>query len=321
MTNKVICLAVALIFFVSSVRLFADSSILPDQDTTTISTPESLSKEEAELLQSISNQTIQNIDALKQSGAGSNPVKVADVTNTLAGALKPFSGKKSAALKDSAGIPAAESITNQENLSGLSGFLGFLDSGVSDTGKETEAMESQGILDSITKGKPLNWKPTFDKENKTDVTVSEFEQTLLQKIETLRTEIEAETSAEENFVVLDAVDFTRQMRVIHLLLNPPPRLHPWLKWLLYASRLTPKMLEFYYAALAKRDQIYELAAQSNGKLKIRYQGKILNVPIFVWPDQAEGSYELIMVSNNVELPNQNPVLPAVSLTGILNPAK
>jgi len=55
------------------------------------------------------------------------------------------------------------------------------------------------------------------------------------------------------------------------------------------------MLDLYYKALAKRDQIYLLAARSEGKLKIRYNHKIMETPVYIWPDQAEGPYELVMV--------------------------
>lgn len=100
---------------------------------------------------------------------------------------------------------------------------------------------------------------------------------------------------QEEVIVLDAVNFTAQIREIYQLLNPSARLHPWLKWLLYSSRITPQMLELYYSALRKRDQIYMLAAKGNGELKIRYRGRIVDIPIFVWPDQAHGLYELVVI--------------------------
>jgi hypothetical protein len=100
---------------------------------------------------------------------------------------------------------------------------------------------------------------------------------------------------QSDIVILDAVDFTNQIKAIHRLLNPPTRLHPWLKWLLYLSRVSPEMLQLYQAALEGRDRIYTLASKSDGRLKIRYQGRIMDVPIFVWPDDAEGYYELVMV--------------------------
>src|SRR3989338_796689 len=99
----------------------------------------------------------------------------------------------------------------------------------------------------------------------------------------------------EDVIVVDVVNFTREIRDIHRLMNPPQRLHPWLKWLLYLNRVTPEMLEFYQAAVERRDRIYTLASRSDGKLKIRYRGRVLDVPIFVWPDEADGAYELVMV--------------------------
>jgi len=105
----------------------------------------------------------------------------------------------------------------------------------------------------------------------------------------------SQKNREQDFVVLDEVEFTRGIKLIHALLNPPSQLHPWLKWLFYASRITPAMLDLYYKALAKRDQIYLLAARSEGKLKIRYNHKIMETPVYIWPDQAEGPYELVMV--------------------------
>lgn len=116
---------------------------------------------------------------------------------------------------------------------------------------------------------------------------------------------------QEEVLVLDAVNFTPQIRGIYQLLNPPARLHPWLKWLLYSSRITPQMLEAYYSALRKRDQIYMLAAKAKGKLKIRYRGKVLDVPIFVWPEQAHGLYELVVIRRQEasEGKLETPVLP------------
>jgi hypothetical protein len=113
------------------------------------------------------------------------------------------------------------------------------------------------------------------------------------------------------FVVLDAIDFTQQIKAIHRLLNPPHRLHPWLKWLLYLNRVSPEMLQFYQAALEGRDRIYTLAAKSNGKLQIRYQGRIISVPIYVWPDEAEGAYELVLVRDRTPV-GSNSALPTVS---------
>jgi hypothetical protein len=98
-------------------------------------------------------------------------------------------------------------------------------------------------------------------------------------------------------VVLDAVEFNSQIRAIHKLLNPPARLDPLLKWLLYLNRLTPEMIELYQAALEKRDRIYLLASRSQGKLKIRLNGKIMSDAVYVWPDQ-DAHYELVAVASD-----------------------
>jgi len=101
-----------------------------------------------------------------------------------------------------------------------------------------------------------------------------------------------------NFVVLDSLEFTPELRYIHTLMNPPAYFHPWLRWLLYSSRLNPEMVKRYQEAMAHRDRIYLQAAQSDGNLKIRYDGKILTDPLLVWPDEAMGLYELVAEQPN-----------------------
>ncbi|HLD56086.1 MAG TPA: hypothetical protein VJA00_00545, partial [Candidatus Omnitrophota bacterium] len=131
---------------------------------------------------------------------------------------------------------------------------------------------------------------------------------------------EAFVSAEATDVfVLDVVDFTNQIQAIHRLLNPPDRLHPWLKWLLYLSRVSPEMLQFYQAALEGRDRIYTLASKSDGRLKIRYQGRIMDIPIFIWPDDAEGSYELVMVRDQRALTSSHSSAPVAQAGSALPP--
>lgn len=112
----------------------------------------------------------------------------------------------------------------------------------------------------------------------------------------------------EEEVVVDAVEYTPEIRATHLLLNPPRRFHPFLKWLLYTGRLTPTMLELYYGALEKSDRMYKSAAQSHGALRIRYQGKFLDPPVYLWPDQADGRYELVAMERRER--NQPRVIPA-----------
>jgi hypothetical protein len=94
--------------------------------------------------------------------------------------------------------------------------------------------------------------------------------------------------------ILDTAHFSEETRRTHQLLNPPKNLHPWLKWLLYSSRLDKKMVLNYYATLKKRDQIYQRAVKSSGQLGIVYQGKVFrDIPPFVTPDWADGDYSLV----------------------------
>ena len=110
-----------------------------------------------------------------------------------------------------------------------------------------------------------------------------------------KTQAEFANLDHEEAVVLDSVNFTREIKGIHYLMNPPGRFHPWMKWLLYTSRITPEMLEVYYSALNKSERLYKLAVNSKGRLKIRYRGKIMDVPVYLWPDEAQGRYELVLV--------------------------
>ncbi len=125
--------------------------------------------------------------------------------------------------------------------------------------------------------------------------MAQIELQLMKLIDVALSAIEQGEVSALDVIVLDAVVFNAQIRAIHQLLNPPARLDPLLKWLLYLNRVTPEMMDLYQAALQKRDRIYLLAARSNGKLKIRYNGKVLDDAVYVWPDQ-EARYELVIVS-------------------------
>ncbi|MFA6599928.1 MAG: hypothetical protein WC352_03990 [Candidatus Omnitrophota bacterium] len=99
--------------------------------------------------------------------------------------------------------------------------------------------------------------------------------------------------------VLDSVSFNDHVRAIYELLNPPDDIHPWLKWLLYSSRVTGDMVTSYNATLQKRDQIYRKACESNGKLTIMYKGRILGHPILALPEWGNGEYALVAVQSAV----------------------
>jgi hypothetical protein len=120
-------------------------------------------------------------------------------------------------------------------------------------------------------------------------------------------------SSFEAVEILDTAHFTEATRRTHQLLNPPKNLHPWLKWLLYSSRLDKKMVLNYYATLKKRDQIYKRAIKSSGQLGIVYQGKVFrDIPPFVTPDWADGDYSLAKLreepSKGVSSPRPKPAV-------------
>ncbi len=188
-------------------------------------------------------------------------------------------------------LPTHSEITNYS-----SGLFNKSDSDTFNSAKKTPK-EVENLLDFIAKsGTSIN-PADSDEMSKDRSWVEAFDLKLLQ-IEAERNRMKTrpeDQKKDEGVIVLDAINFTEQIRGIHQLLNPPARLHPWLKWLLYSSRTTPQMLELYYSALRERDRIYMLATKANGKLKIRYRGRIMDVPIFIWPEQAQGLYELVMM--------------------------
>ncbi|MBI4358909.1 MAG: hypothetical protein HY584_06370 [Candidatus Omnitrophica bacterium] len=171
---------------------------------------------------------------------------------------------------------------------------------------ETELKSSlEEIFDSMKKGKRMSWKQDEPDEGKTPRFEDRFDYELDKEILELSTKLNAilsEGKEEDKVLILSAIDFTGTLRLIDRLLHPPERLHPWLKWLLYLKQVTPEMLQYYQAALEQRDRIYMVAAGSNGKFKIRYQGRIMDAPIYLWPDQAEGRYELVMVRDRIPTP-------------------
>ncbi|MBI4000102.1 MAG: hypothetical protein HY351_05745 [Candidatus Omnitrophica bacterium] len=173
------------------------------------------------------------------------------------------------------------------------------------------------IFDSIKKRKNKTLKQDESGESKAPQFEDQFDYELDKAILELDTRLNAilPGEAEEDEVfVLSAVEFTHDLRLMDRLINPPERLHPWLKWLLYLKHVTPEMLQYYQAALEQRDRIYMLAAKSNGKFKIRYQGRIMDTPIYLWPDQAEGRYELVVVRSQVSARgSESPNLPSLAV--------
>jgi hypothetical protein len=104
--------------------------------------------------------------------------------------------------------------------------------------------------------------------------------------------------------VIETVRFGEDIKSIHALMNPPDYLHPFLKWLLYTSRVTKDMATHYYQTLEKRDQIYRLASLNKGKLAVRYKNRIFfDFPILAMP-QLGGEYSLVSLKRDTPLNNE-----------------
>jgi len=251
---------------------------------------------------------IQTVKDLSSSPDGSDPTKAAQTTYALMYSVR--QSKESSEPRevknfepDSTGniFPSGKEKPPEPSGAPQNKDLGNL-SRPSAEGKEKRNQELEDLLEFMKREHALS-KEDESREGKADKIKdrfeAEFERKLQEKINALMIEFgdkkEGEQLDSSDVVVLDAVNFTNRLRAIHRLLNPPARLHPWLRWLLYLNRVTPEMIEFYQAALEGRDRIFVLASESNGKLKIRYNGRVMDVPVFAWPDDAQGSYELVMI--------------------------
>lgn len=115
--------------------------------------------------------------------------------------------------------------------------------------------------------------------------------------------------------VLDTAHFDDAVRRTHQLLHPPKNLHPWLKWLLYSSRIDRNMIQNYYATLKKRDQIYERALKNAGHFAVLYRDKVFQtIPPYVTPDWAEGDYSLVLLRETSRQGQASPAVPAPALS-------
>lgn len=161
--------------------------------------------------------------------------------------------------------------------------------------KTPEEKRRETSLEETERDKTTNDRFSGDSDRQRKIPDPELPQDIASKKMVGETD---QNSDEE--VVVDMVEYTPEIRATHLLLNPPRRFHPFLKWLFYADRLTPAMLELYYGALEKSDRMYKSAARSQGALRIRYQGKFLDPPVYLWPDQADGRYELVAMEGRVK---------------------
>ncbi len=297
--------------------LYADDGTAPIQSGDHNTNPEKpaltqadvLSNGQEAMVQRATEMAVNNLNQ-KQSAVSLDSSYQAESTSSLAhsinerlnlssevqGGLKPEEKEEAAKTtlqksEETSALPTRSEITDYS-----SRLFNKSDSDTFNSTKKTPK-EVETLLDFIAKSGTSISPVDSGKVSKDRSWVEAFDLKLLQ-IEAERNRMETKLDDQkknEDVIVLDAINFTEQIRGIHQLLNPPARLHPWLKWLLYSSRTTPQMLELYYSALRERDRIYMLATKANGKLKIRYRGKVMDVPIFVWPEQAQGLYELVMM--------------------------
>ena len=91
--------------------------------------------------------------------------------------------------------------------------------------------------------------------------------------------------------MLGSVVINPEMAKIYQLLNPPQKLHPFLRWLFYGRHLTQMRAERYLAARAKVKEICMRAKAGEGL--IRYKGKIMGMFLPLPGDEAGGAFELV----------------------------
>ena len=98
-------------------------------------------------------------------------------------------------------------------------------------------------------------------------------------------------SLQKDYQVLGAVVLNREMAKTYELLNPPQKLQPFIRWLLYERHLTKIRAEQYLAARAKVQAIFMRAKAGEGL--IRYKGKIMETFLPLPGDENGGTFELI----------------------------
>lgn len=107
----------------------------------------------------------------------------------------------------------------------------------------------------------------------------------------LSRELNRPIPTQKNYQVLSSVVLSREIAKTHELLNPPQKLHPFLRWLLYGRHLTQVRAERYLAARAKVQAIFLRAKAGEGL--IRYKGEIMGVFLPLPGDENGGAFELV----------------------------
>lgn len=105
-------------------------------------------------------------------------------------------------------------------------------------------------------------------------------------------ELGGSVRGEENlFQVIDSVVLSRENVRTRALLDPPHKLHPFMRWLFYGCHLTPDRVDGYLAEHAKVQEICMRAKAGEGL--IRYKGMVMNMFLPLPGDESGGAFELV----------------------------
>lgn len=96
---------------------------------------------------------------------------------------------------------------------------------------------------------------------------------------------------QKNYQVLSSVVMNSENARTFELLNPPQKLHPFIRWLCYGRHLTSNRAERYLAARAKVKSIFLRAKAGEGL--IRYNGKIMEGFMPLPGDETGATFELV----------------------------
>nr|MBP9865622.1 hypothetical protein [Candidatus Omnitrophota bacterium] len=100
----------------------------------------------------------------------------------------------------------------------------------------------------------------------------------------------------QGYRLVNAVNVDQELAALHVLANPP-RMHPFVRHVLFETQTVPGMLKRYWLDVEKLKALYAKAGTTDehGNLYlIRYKGQILKNPYRPMPDDMGGRYELVV---------------------------
>jgi hypothetical protein len=90
--------------------------------------------------------------------------------------------------------------------------------------------------------------------------------------------------------VLDSVNVGPELAALHLLLHPPKKLNPYLRWLLYTRAVRDENIHAYVQVREKMREIYKRAQAGEGEIRYRNKTGITIEPLAT---DMGGSYALV----------------------------